>query len=240
MAGQIKIVKRFDPLLVQNSIDDIFIFGDNLIKKGKAGQAIIRDCENVIGIPTKRLPSMNDNAFFSDQDDEMSAVALALDEITFMHSEGYNIVLPEDGVGTGYALLAEKSPKILEVIQNYMNELRAFATDTSNDLQVEVVHVKNYGKKSNFLDDEKTAMYVFCGRPSKLENPFIMEDESQRGTVIQSFSDNMPLSEINGLYDYCIDKGVKKLFLGCFCAPRACHCDVIKKQIIILEGKREK
>ena len=49
----------------------LYIFGDNLIGVGKGGQAIIRDCPNTFGIPTKRLPHRENNAFFSDKGTEM-------------------------------------------------------------------------------------------------------------------------------------------------------------------------
>lgn len=41
-----------------------YIFGDNLMGKGKAGQAIIRGLPNAYGIPTKRMPTMTDGSFF--------------------------------------------------------------------------------------------------------------------------------------------------------------------------------
>ena len=36
----------------------IFVFGDNMIRKGKGGQAIISDCQNSFGISTKRYPKI--------------------------------------------------------------------------------------------------------------------------------------------------------------------------------------
>lgn len=38
--------------------NSLFVYGDNDIKKGKKGQAIIRDEPNAIGIPTKKYPSL--------------------------------------------------------------------------------------------------------------------------------------------------------------------------------------
>src|SRR5437868_5063046 len=48
--------------------DCLFIFGDNDIKKGCGGQAIIRYEDNTSGIPTKKLPSSNENDFYSDNE----------------------------------------------------------------------------------------------------------------------------------------------------------------------------
>ena len=38
--------------------DHIFVFGDNLIRKGKGGAAILRDEPNVYGFITKKFPSV--------------------------------------------------------------------------------------------------------------------------------------------------------------------------------------
>ncbi|MBI6882951.1 hypothetical protein [Pseudomonas putida] len=93
--------------------DAIFVYGDNLIHKGKAlgaGQAVIRDEPNAMGIPTKRLPSTKDDAYFSDQEDELKAVRDALAEI-YKRAKGKTIFFPKDGVGTGRAKMKEKSPR---------------------------------------------------------------------------------------------------------------------------------
>ena len=46
----------------------IYVFGDNLLRVGEAGQASIRSCNNAIGIATKKKPSMLDSSFFSDKE----------------------------------------------------------------------------------------------------------------------------------------------------------------------------
>ena len=94
----------------------IYVFGDNLIKKGKAGQAIIRDESNAFGIPTKRLPSMSKQAFFSDKIDEIKAVQVRLDKLSELGKQGVKIVLPSNKIGSGLAKLWEKSPKIASMI----------------------------------------------------------------------------------------------------------------------------
>lgn len=99
---------------------------------------------------------------------------------------------------------------------------------------VDVVHVKLYGKKSFFID-EKT-LYVYCGRPSKLSNPFFMENESKRDFVISEFSKKLPMDAIRELHAYCIKKDIDVLNLGCFCAPKRCHCDVIKDELAKLQS----
>lgn len=100
----------------------LFVFGDNLIRRGKRGQAVIRDCANSYGIPTKRLPSMKEDAFFSDKDDEMDAVESAIIFLLYKRNNGFNVVFPTDGLGTGLAKLEEKSPEIYKRMNEMIRE----------------------------------------------------------------------------------------------------------------------
>lgn len=63
---------------VQNNLDKIFVYGDNDLRQGKGGQAIIRDLPNTIGLRTKKLPSLSPNAFYTDT--EFSQNKLKIDE----------------------------------------------------------------------------------------------------------------------------------------------------------------
>jgi hypothetical protein len=46
----------------------IFVFGDNDHRMGKKGQAIIRDCENTIGLRTKKYPSYKTDSYYNDKE----------------------------------------------------------------------------------------------------------------------------------------------------------------------------
>lgn len=48
----------------------IFVFGDNLTRRGKGGAAALRDCPNTYGFITKKYPSNNDDAFFTPEEYE--------------------------------------------------------------------------------------------------------------------------------------------------------------------------
>ena len=95
---------------------------------------------------------------------------------------------------------------------------------------VEVVHMKNYGKVSKDLDGG--GVYIYCGRPSVLGNPYYMAGEAQRLDVISKCSQdvkwNETLDDFVKWVDSC-DYSVVKL--GCFCAPKPCHCDLIKDRL---------
>lgn len=118
-------VEYIDTLSVDNCSvhkDKIFVFGDNMIQKGYLGQAVIRDCKNSFGIPTKRTPSRNDEAFFSDKDEEMELVKNRLRKLYALALEGKTIVFPSAGIGTGLAKMKEKSPVIFEEMTNIINQ----------------------------------------------------------------------------------------------------------------------
>ena len=100
----------------------LYVFGDNCIRKGTAGQAVIRHCGNSIGIATKRLPSTTDDSYFSDTN--VDDVDTVIDDILLLMKTSRNglfdtIVFPKDGLGTGLAKMDKKAPKLF----NTMNEL---------------------------------------------------------------------------------------------------------------------
>jgi len=96
-----------------------FVYGDNMQGNGKKGQAIIRDLPNAFGVPTKRKPTMMEDAFFSDKKEEYDSVRKALLELHKKHKLGEIIVLPLNPFGSGLARLPENSPKIWEMIEKF-------------------------------------------------------------------------------------------------------------------------
>jgi len=46
----------------------IFVFGDNLLRRGKGGAASLRDEPNAYGFITKRAPDNRDSSFFKPSD----------------------------------------------------------------------------------------------------------------------------------------------------------------------------
>lgn len=113
--------KSLSPPMCRRYPDKIFVFGDNLKAFGKGGQAVIRDEPNAFGIPTKRYPSWDDWAFFSDQPEEIEAVKESLRKL-YKIAQGKVIVFPEDGIGTGRAMMKEKSPVAYQVMCDILQE----------------------------------------------------------------------------------------------------------------------
>ncbi|RCK34586.1 hypothetical protein TH24_20540 [Thalassospira xiamenensis] len=107
--------------------DVLFVFGDNLARRGKGGQAAaMRGEPNAVGIPTKIRPSMDDNAFFSNEDFEKWKAASIEDwRKLFAHVRaGGKVVWPSAGIGTDRARLNEKAPEIAASIERNLQALQ--------------------------------------------------------------------------------------------------------------------
>ena len=115
--------------LLRLSPDKIFVYGDNMKSFGKGGQAIIRDEPNAYGVPTKRYPSKDDWAYFSDKEDEKQAVLISLRKL-YVLAQRHTIVFPESGIGTGLARMQEKSPKLFDEMNGIL--LKFFGFDNVN------------------------------------------------------------------------------------------------------------
>lgn len=98
---------------VKNNQNKIFVFGDNNLRSGKGGQAIIRDLPNAIGLRTKRGPSNKPVAFYSDDefDKNISNIREDILDIKKNILFGKNIVFSKNGYGTGLAQLEKVAPK---------------------------------------------------------------------------------------------------------------------------------
>ena len=106
----------------------LFVFGDNLAKKGLGGQAReMRGEPNAVGIATKRSPSMNSDAFFSDSDIHnvivMGAIKDSFRILEFHLLSGDFVVIPKNGVGGGLANLPVTAPLIDTFIKDSIERL---------------------------------------------------------------------------------------------------------------------
>lgn len=106
----------------------LYIFGDNLMRIGRGGQAQIRDCFNSTGLATKCAPTMNDNAFFRENTQEeedyfknvISKDVFKIKQRFFAQQVSFDtIVFPADGLGTGLSKLPEKAPGLY----NFLKEI---------------------------------------------------------------------------------------------------------------------
>jgi hypothetical protein len=122
-----KIINRFDLLANPNTL---YVFGDNMQRKGRKGQAAeMRGEPNALGIPTKWLPARTEDAYFTDDawnsHEVKSAIEGAFKKLEAHLASGGDIVLPADGIGTGLAELPTRAPKLFARLQKWIAVLEA-------------------------------------------------------------------------------------------------------------------
>lgn len=100
----------------------LFVFGDNLQRRGFGGQAReMRNAKhgNSVGIPTKRFPARHEEAYFRPGDLDLwkEASIRDWDRLIKHIKNGGKVVWPEAGIGTDRADLEARCPEIFEAIQ---------------------------------------------------------------------------------------------------------------------------
>lgn len=127
--GVIKFSGWYTPELCRKHTDKVFIFGDNTLGFGKGGQAIIRDEPNALGVPTKRKPSMTEDAFFAEGSaKDEDAVLVALGKVWAELKMRKTVVIPvtPDGrvsLGLERAELPKRSPSLYKLIETHVQEM---------------------------------------------------------------------------------------------------------------------
>ena len=96
----------------QHNPNTLYIFGDNVMRAGKGGQAIIRDCQNSFGIVTKWAPGKLPRDYFSDFDTSLNHIKYDLIQLKDYLKDTIidTVVFPADGLGTGLSDLPNKAP----------------------------------------------------------------------------------------------------------------------------------
>ena len=113
---------------VQQNSEWYYLFGDNAQMRGYGGQAKeMRGEPNAIGIPTKKRPSMTVDSFFTDSEfpENIAAIQPRLDQIELLLKQGYTIVIPAAGLGTGLSRLDKTAPLTFQWLQTKLTELGA-------------------------------------------------------------------------------------------------------------------
>lgn len=115
---------------LQSNPDRVYVFGDNICRRGKGGQAAqMRGEPNAVGIPTKWAPSMREDAFFDEWDYEQVVPAIheAFDGLEQVVLAGRDIVWPSAGIGSGLSQLEARAPSIHRLIQARFTKLASLA-----------------------------------------------------------------------------------------------------------------
>ena len=109
--------------MLRDEPDILFVFGDNMQRRGMGGQAFaMRGEPNAVGIPTKKSPSMRPEAFFNDHDHAAWYIESSPNIVRLLRHNGL-IIWPKAGIGSGRARLREMAPKIMKAIISIEVEL---------------------------------------------------------------------------------------------------------------------
>ncbi len=92
--------------------EKLFVFGDNIHRKGYGGQAKeMRDEPNAVGIPTKVYPAWDEGAFFTDEDFN-TFIKYSVKDFQRLTNHRGVIIWPTNGIGTRRAQLKARAPRI--------------------------------------------------------------------------------------------------------------------------------
>jgi len=128
MAGQVFSQARISRIEVQNNGDVLYVFGDNMERRGLGGQAkAMRGERNAVGVPTKWSPTWAPSAYFNADslgDHRIkAAIDEAFDRIPTHLQAGGDVVMPADGLGTGLAELPQRAPEVHVYIEQRLKAL---------------------------------------------------------------------------------------------------------------------
>lgn len=128
----IRVMHRYYRQDAINNPNWLFVFGDNFARVGTGGQAKeMRGEPNAIGIATKMKPLFAEDAYLTDSDLLRAAAEFNL-KFSLLHrhlDRGGVVVWPEDGIGTGYAELISRAPKIWALLDTYKAKLFAYGVE---------------------------------------------------------------------------------------------------------------
>jgi hypothetical protein len=85
---------------------------------------------------------------------------------------------------------------------------------------------------------QHAAKGMYVGRPSAVGNPFVMQGEATRAQVIRDYEDWLAEQLLDRrsaasieIHQLAALARKQDICLVCFCAPKACHADIIKRTI---------
>lgn len=116
---------KYTTNLCKENPDFLFVFGDNVKRRGCGGQAVIRPMENTFGIATKWSPSRSHEDFFSDDNTQsMNYILWDIEKLELLSNKRLydKIVFPLHGFGTGLAELDVRAPKTFAFLNSLLHD----------------------------------------------------------------------------------------------------------------------
>lgn len=128
---RVEVVEKYSIDRVNKNPDKIFVFGDNLLRMGKGGQARIRDLPNTFGIATKRIPRMTFDSYLRDGLPlHESAVRNDIEHLYKLSLfTDKTIVFPYHGIGTGLAKMRTECPNLFNMLGEELEKKFGFIND---------------------------------------------------------------------------------------------------------------
>lgn len=120
----IEFVSIFSTKICTENTDKIYVFGDNFTRYGKRGQAVVRDCKNTYGIPTKVRPTMDDDAFLSDDTIDSYIMHLERYKAELLSlAQSNTLVFPIGGIGTGLSQMPTRCPQCFQALSLMLEDI---------------------------------------------------------------------------------------------------------------------
>jgi len=108
-------------------------------------------------------------------------------------------------------------------------------------MNIKTINIKNSKKYNGKSFSKDGLLYIYCGRPSKLSNPYEIGKDGNREDVIEKFkilseplfgdTPSILQENISDFIEYLKKVNPREVILGCHCKPLSCHCDVIEKLV---------
>ncbi|HDZ53353.1 hypothetical protein LCGC14_0042900 [marine sediment metagenome] len=125
----------YSPQACRDEPEATFIYGDNFQRYGRgkyAGQAIIRDMPNALGLAVKHEPKRDHRSYLSNDD-----IQVFINELHRVHEviaprlrAGGTVYWPADGLGTGLAEMPKRAPLLYKKLCAYSSGLFRLKGDT--------------------------------------------------------------------------------------------------------------
>ena len=140
---------------------------------------------NARGIPTKKKPTMDEDAFFTDEeyDDNIKIIDKAFEPVDKAIEDDKVIVLPEDGLGTGRADLQNKAPKTFEYLEAKIEAISkpfVIGPKIKKDVDIKPEEEEVLNKFEEVVDDG-----ILDGQEVNTSDEFLEELETIQTEIIE-------------------------------------------------------
>lgn len=115
-----KITRRY----LRDNPNQIFVFGDNTVRKGRGGAAILRDEPNAYGFITKKYPNNRDESFYRPDEYQLvfnSELNKLINAIEYNSNCEFLITQLGGGLANKYGIWEAVIKPGIEVLRTYKN-----------------------------------------------------------------------------------------------------------------------